>query len=111
MKLFLDDTRVPRDVGYQDAEWTIVRDYATFKVIVDNFVPTEISFDHDLADFDKDGKEYTGMTCAKYLVERDSKWNMIHKDFQFKVHSMNPIGKKNIEEYLKSYIEFKRNNS
>ena len=113
MKLFLDDTRIPRDVGYQDAEWTIVRDYATFKVILDNFGPEEISFDHDLADFSKNQgieKEWTGLDCAKYLVERDSKWNMITPDFKWKVHSYNPVGKKNIEEYLKCYIKFKLDN-
>ena len=107
MKLFLDDTRVPADVGFINEEWTIVRDYETFCVIIDAFSPEEISFDHDLHDFDKSGKERTGKTCAEYLVLSDSKWNVIPKDFIFHVHSMNPVGKKNIEEYIKGYIKHK----
>lgn len=109
MKLFLDDTRVPADVGYINEEWTIVRDYETFMLIVDNLQPQEISFDHDLQDYDTFGKEWTGLDCAKSLVEADSRWtHTVGKDFKFHVHSMNPIGKKNIQCYLDNYIKFKR---
>ena len=110
MKLFLDDTRVPSDVGFINEEWTIVRDYDIFCLVVDFAQPQEISFDHDLHDFDLFGNEKTGMDCAKALVEMDHRWtHTITKDFKFHVHSMNPIGKKNIQCYLDNYIKFKRN--
>ena len=50
-----------------------------------------ISFDHDL------GEEKSGYDIAKYIVEN----NIPIKAFS--CHSMNPVGKKNIEELLTHY--------
>ena len=50
-----------------------------------------ISFDHDL------GSGYTGYDMAKYIVE-------YHLQLDgFTVHSMNPVGRKNIFEILNRY--------
>ena len=49
-----------------------------------------IDFDHDL------GTGKTGYDVAKYLVE-----NQIPA--RYKIHSMNPVGRKNIEHLLKHY--------
>jgi hypothetical protein len=51
----------------------------------------------------------TGYDFAKWLVFRDlqDRGDFLPKDFDFIVHSMNPVGAKNIREYLNSYIEFK----
>lgn len=50
-----------------------------------------IDFDHDL------GIGKTGYDLAKYIVE-----NNIHLEF-FRVHSMNPVGARNISELLEHY--------
>ena len=72
-------------------------------------MPNFISFDHDL------GKnEPTGYDIAKWLVEVDMGRNKkildraaFHPDFDFYVHSKNPVGKANIEAYLNNYFKMK----
>lgn len=108
MKLFLDDTRVPSDVGYIDKEWCIVRNYVQFKAIIDNIIPDEISFDHDLGDYDENGNERDGLTCAKYFANKDKTENCFHKDFKWKVHSANPIGAKRITDFLTYWEQRKK---
>lgn len=126
-KLFLDDIRIPTDcctyMHYENInltiyheEWIIVRSYKQFiNYIEQNGLPEIISFDHDLADFPEtrellhieewfnilEEKEYTGMDCAKWLVNYciDNKCILP----KFIVHSQNPIGKKNIQELLNNF--------
>ncbi len=107
-KLFLDDERKPSQVKWVPmplGPWVIVRDYATFvDYITKNGIPAFVSFDHDLAD--GTFKEKTGFHCAQWLVEY-----CLDKDLPFpeyQVHSMNPIGKENIRQYIES---FNRNRS
>lgn len=117
--LFLDDIRVPRDVKWVELPprvWTIVRDYKAFvKVIDEKGIPDIVTYDHDLAlehyteiDFQKMLKldyknftEKTGYDCAKYLVSVCEAKCVKHPEYY--VHSMNPIGKENIEGYIQSY--------
>lgn len=122
-KLFLDDERKPSQVKWLEmplGPWVIVRDYATFVgYITKNGIPTFVSFDHDLADehyrqsmYDKDKhytsyytdgtfKEKTGFSCAKWLCEYCLDNNLPFPDYQ--VHSMNPVGKENITQYIESF--------
>jgi hypothetical protein len=46
-------------------------------------------------------KEKTGYHCAKWLVEYCLDKNLKLPDFQ--VHSMNPVGKANIQSYLDNF--------
>ena len=99
MNLYLDDERTPKT----NRPWRIVRNFeeATFFVSLYG-IPNYISFDHDL------GEEKTGYDFAKWLVELDL--NGVHKfpsNFEFNVHSANPIGAKNINDYLTSYFKAK----
>ncbi len=125
--LFLDDDRIPADCAtYMYAfkvdckiyhkPWEIVRSYSQFKEIIERRgLPKLISFDHDLADnwklresldikdwFDEtEGREYTGMDCAKWLVQY-----CLEKDLllpKFIVHSANPVGRENIKSYLTNF--------
>lgn len=107
MRLFIDDTRVPRQVGLPNEDYTIVRDYATAIAIIELFAPQVISFDHDLQDYDKSGKEWTGYDIAKTMIEYDRHIPIFTKQFQYNVHSMNPVGKKNIENLLSDYMYHK----
>ena len=125
--LFLDDERIPHDVKWIElplVEWTIARSYTDFTRIVSSLgLPRRVSFDHDLADqhypwtpenqeayknakdplvipYDK-YKEKTGYECAKWLVAY-----CIERGYTFPeyfVHTMNPIGKENIIQYIESY--------
>lgn len=111
-KLYLDDMRFPKSDG-----WTIVRSYDEFVYHIKlHGLPNEISFDHDLGKDDEIRNIATGMSkrqaralkkeiksgydCAKFLGEYCIEnqlplplWN---------VHSANPVGKENIEMYLKN---------
>lgn len=100
--LFIDDERFPPD---HNSDWIIVRTYEAGVEAVKKYgSPSFVSFDHDLGD----GK--TGYDFAKFLVDSDIDNSYIMpEDFNFYVHSQNPIGKKNIEELLNSYLRFKRN--
>lgn len=100
MRLYLDDVRVPMT----DHKWQIVRSYGQAVDWLDaHSCPKYVSFDHDL------GEEKSGLDVAKYIVKKDMDLNGMYMplDFVFNVHSANPVGVKNITEYLNSYINFK----
>lgn len=120
-KLFLDDIRNPRDCAYYMLEpkvyyeesWDIVRNYNEFvEYLKNNPIPDLISFDHDLADIhykmpfedwnegtsEQLGVEETGLDCAKLLVDLCVAKQV--KLPEFLVHSMNPVGRINIHNYL-----------
>lgn len=130
VNIFLDDVRSLKSVYLPrhkfPGEWKIVRNYRSFcNAINDLFLhtgglPQFISFDHDLADehysenmvdpilyneMYPSFKEKTGFDCAKWLVEFCLDRNLQMCAFQ--VHSMNPVGKKNIESLLSSFVNFK----
>jgi len=126
--LFLDDELMPEQVTWVEfpryETIHIIRSYDGFVKQLELFgLPMFICFDHDLADehyiamlqennldnkleYDDNGlektinygPEKTGYDCAKYLVEYcEQKWYKIPR---YVVHSMNPAGKKRIEDYL-----------
>lgn len=120
-KMYLDDIRDPV-MTYPETlnlQWCIVRSYTEFvDEIKTKGMPKFISFDHDLASehypiMEKDGglsngnripyetyRAKTGYDCAKWLVEycmdRGLKLPIC------KVHSMNPVGRRNIQSYLEN---------
>lgn len=112
--LFLDDIRNPSQVTWERlpvTDWVIARNYQQFiSIIKMNGLPKFISFDHDLADehYDSSKKEYrekTGYDCAQWLVNY-----CLDNDVdpcEYVVHSMNPVGKKNIEFFLSQFSRFK----
>lgn len=130
--LFLDDERIPSDVtwinigvgkSYHEswgAPWAIVRSCdAAIEWVLENGFPDVISFDHDLGyeewNTDITGivvvtsakEEKSGLDFAKWLIEYDLDTNTMPPNFKFTVHSMNPIGKQNIQQLLDKYIHYK----
>lgn len=117
--LFLDDERMPKDVtwmsiggvGHYGVYWEIVRSYdEAIAWVTEHGFPDVISFDHDLglmhyANDYSDGK--TGYDFAKWLVEYDMDTKSMPANFEFTVHSKNPIGAKNIINILSNYIRQK----
>lgn len=118
--LFIDDERNLEDVTwapwqirekYRNEQWVIVRSYCDAMVeILNRGFPSFISFDHDLGH-----NQYTGYDVAKQLVENDiissdkesRQSYKFSEDFDFYVHSKNPVGKQNIESYINGYLKAK----
>lgn len=95
-RLYLDDIRMPKN-----NDFVVARDFESFKTIVKRFgIPSYISFDHDL------GEKETGYDCVKwmcnYMLDKGLKFP---ENFDFNVHSANPIGAINIRYYLKNFIK------
>ena len=109
-KLFLDDIRFPAA-----SDWVIARSMDDAVWYIENRgVPSFISFDHDLAadHYVLGDGEKTGYTFAKwfvnYVTDNDIK---IPENFDFYVHSMNPVGAKNIRDYMSQWLHnYKINN-
>ena len=65
-----------------------------------NGCPSFIFFDNDLQ------REIEGVHLAQWLVEKDlDNPGFIPDDFEYFVHSQNPIAKKRIYSYLNQYLE------
>ena len=100
-KIYLDDVRIPPSL-----HWNLTRNFIEIKEKIELYgCPSHISFDHDLGE-----GEPSGLDIAKWLVQQDLDFMFfIPYDFTFQVHSMNPVGKKNIESYLNNYLTFRKN--
>ncbi len=120
-KLFLDDVRSAEmvfmntiDPIYENNnEWEIVRSFNEFvSYIEEKGLPEFISFDHDLdydhyklenqQDIDYEKMEIkTGFHAAQWLINycADNKLKLPN----YKVHSMNLAGKRNIERILEKF--------
>jgi hypothetical protein len=92
----------------------VVRSYNEFvELIKTRGLPKFVTYDHDLADSHYgDGLhgddinynkyvEKTGYDCAKWLVNECMTKGVKHPPYM--VHSMNPVGKQNIINYVESY--------
>jgi hypothetical protein len=120
--LFLDDVRKPKDVSWvyiPKHPWTIVRNYNEFvDIIRKDGIPEYVCYDHDLSDEHYNNyheinqlgqlgidynqfKSKTGYDCAKFLCDVCVEQKVKHPSYV--VHSMNPVGKLNIESYINSY--------
>jgi len=100
--LFIDDERDPPNDG---RKWVVARNMLEFqlKAIEHGSMPSFISFDHDLGE-----NQPTGYDIAKFIVECDLAGDAtLPKDFDYYVHSQNPIGKANIEGYIDGYLKAK----
>jgi hypothetical protein len=99
MRVFLDDIRSPKTENFDK----IARSIEDFKSIIEvallsNTKITYISFDHDL------GECPDGLDCVKYLVEKDMDNDILSVDFEYNVHSANPVGSQDIFCYMKNYL-------
>ena len=115
--IFLDDEREINDVTWVKYPLDhivvhTVRTYLDFLNAVNTFIVendvhlSEIlfSFDHDIQDF-KCGAERTGKHCAEYLCDIILVKGIDPLDLKYVVHSMNPVGKKNIICYIEQFKE------
>lgn len=102
--IFIDDLRNPKmylDLNTNDVYHAY--NYQHFVNVLNNLYESdkkidEIWFDHDLGD-----DTYSGYDCAKYLVKFCVEHNI--KLPKYHIHSANPVGRENIDSYLKSYLK------
>ena len=96
--MFLDDERFPPNDG---TDWVIVRSSAdAIKLVELQGLPAFISFDHDL------GGDDTSRKFIYWLIEwmLDNKFTFKDREFNFYVHSQNPIGAKWIRDTMTGMI-------
>lgn len=110
-RLFLDDIRMPPP-GY----WVIARSMDDAVWYIKNLgIPYFISFDHDLADehyiigqtYEKTGYDFAKWFC-NFVLENDID---LPGKFNYSVHSMNPVGAKNIRDYMEEFIDHYRSHT
>ena len=89
MKLFVDDLRNP-----PDQTWIIARSSEIALKMCAATWPSELALDHDL------GGEDTVMVFLKGLYEM---WDETRPIPSWSIHSGNPVGRKNIESYMRSW--------
>ena len=114
----MDDVRIPTHVTWvdipKDQHYSVVRNYQEFvDLITLRGLPKFVCYDHDLGlshyghglngdDIPYDSyTEKTGYDAAKWLVDYCMNKGIKHPPYV--VHSMNPVGKRNIESYIESY--------
>lgn len=105
LRIFIDDERHPKVENFDHIVRTKEDLFKLLKENPDKLI-SYISFDHDLGT-----GQPTGYDIAKQLVVRDTFKGVFAEDFTFNVHSANPVGAENIQCYLESYLEFKRENN
>lgn len=104
-KLYLDDLRYP-DLH---PDWRIARNYHDAVWMVTNYgMPYFISFDHDLNDFVDlytHRLEFTGYDFVKWFCNWVIDNDVCLNDFDYWVHSANPVGAENIRRYMANFIK------
>jgi hypothetical protein len=99
--LFIDDERYPPSGDRR--VWHIARHLEDVMMCLRiHGMPHYISFDHDLGE-----DTPTGHEIAKFLVDLDMDAEedfRLPADFDFYVHSQNPVGAANIEGLMRQYL-------
>jgi len=103
--IFLDDYRKPNKYVNMNINRVYqAYSYSDFVSLLNNLYNKynridEVWFDHDLGDVN-DG---TGLDCAKYLVDFCIEHEISLPEYH--IQSANPVGRVNIDSYLKSYLK------
>lgn len=101
-KIFLDDVR-----AIPNHTWKCCRSIKEVLELIhrEGKMPSMISFDHDLGLM----QDATGYDIAKMLCQYDQfKIFEFPENFDFIVHSANPVGKEAIEQYMTWYLKSKK---
>lgn len=101
--MFLDDEKFPPDDG---SEWLIARSSQEAIDLVETYgIPRFISFDHDL------GGNDTSRNFIHWLSDymMGNEFTFFSRDFNFDVHSQNPIGAQWIQDTMTAMVDGRRN--
>ena len=98
LKIFLDDERFP-----VENDMVIIRNFDDAISFMDNLIegPSFVSFDNDLGPDSKEGYEVALWMIEKDL-DNDGKW--LPNDFEFFVHSQNPVRRDYINQLFFCYF-------
>ena len=99
--LYVDDER-PLPLQYKD-NWDVARNYDQAISMLTKNKYDVVSLDHDIASWNKEGREMTGYDIALWLAER--KHNNEYVPPEVFVHSANPVGVKNIQGVVDRYLK------
>ena len=104
--LFVDDERFPPSDG---KNWHIVRSSQEALTFCKHHgVPSYMSLDHDLG-LKSNGKKDDVMDFLHALIEGELDGELTFPDdFAYVVHSQNPVGLKNIQGLLDSYLKHRQ---
>jgi len=94
MKLYIDDWRNP-----PGDDWIVARNYDEAIKILETGLVSEISFDHDLGEL-KSGYDIVCWIETKLFTKE---WTFVPS---MSVHSMNPVGRRNIEMVINAINRF-----
>ena len=115
--LWLDDIRDVPDICVrypvrEEAEFGmntyvtyVVKSVDTAKYLIENAVRQKrydgylLDLDHDLGDYAKDGGD--GYELIKWMIEK----GYITNKFKIRIHSMNPVGRQNMEQLIDRYFD------
>ena len=102
--LYIDDIRQPKTNFTK-----IVRTCEEGQLYIkEHGMPDFISFDHDLGMVNGEERK-SGYDFAKWIVDSDLDGDIdIPNDFNFNVHSANPVGAEKIKSILNGYLKFKK---
>lgn len=110
MNIFLDDERHPTYIKNQIGssfpdDWIVARNYFDFcRLVDDNLEQIKlVSFDHDIASFDQEGKEWTGKDAADYLINKCLDSGRKFPDWF--VHTSNTSGRPNIIGSILNFLK------
>jgi len=98
-RLYLDDVREP---PWAHCHTVVARNAAKFRAaLLEYGCPELISFDHDLG-----SNQPTGLDCAKMLAKKVlDKQIELPNGFVYTVHSMNHVGRDNIEGFMATFLK------
>ncbi|WP_027803557.1 cyclic-phosphate processing receiver domain-containing protein [Paraburkholderia dilworthii] len=97
--LYIDDLR-----DAPGREWIVARSSCeAIELLKERGCPARVSFDHDL------GGDDIAIVVVRWMVETDldCSGRFIPDQFEFSVHSANPVGAANIRGLLESYLSYK----
>lgn len=99
--LWVDDERELRD-DLVEKGWTSANSFHQAITKLELIEFAVVSLDHDLGSF-YGYTELTGYHIVQWLVQR--KMDGLYVPKTILVHSANPVGRKNMEETIKRYLE------
>lgn len=103
--IFLDDIRDPPP----GRSWVVARSFEeAVAAVQQNGMPTYVSFDHDLGTQECGAVRNSGYDFARWLTEQDMDNGNLPHNFEYFVHSANPIGAENIRGLMSNYLRVSR---
>lgn len=101
--LYVDDERpLPDRYKNKNDKWDVAKNYDEAIKLLSKNKYDIVSLDHDIASWNKDGREMTGYDIALFLAQRKHDGDYVPPEIF--AHTANPVGKKNIDSVISRYL-------